>query len=492
MSGKNAAPGESAVASTAAAVGSGLSVLVRAGWRYRRELAPVVVAAGLVWALGRVMPAWVAALVVAGAAGGLAAVPRVRRWFVGWLRCGRTYRQLAAGLAAAKVVTPDGEIPRIRRVRPTPVGEVAELQARPGHFAELVEFRGLELRAALKARAVLVDRDPDRSDRIWVDVVRRDPFAGGGVVPWRDAAAEQLSMWSPIHLGVSDRGVPVELRLAGAHLLVGGATGSGKSSCLSIIAAHAAKSPDAHLLLIDPNSVQLSPWKHRALAFADDSVADAIEVLALVHDEISRRTKLLTSLPGVVRKVDPTVMAEHGLSWWVLLVDELAYHTSVGGNSKTQAEFSMLARDIVARGRAMGITAVMGTQRPTQDVVPRALADLFPLRCAFKVNNASNSDVILGDGWVKRGWNAAEIDHATPGVGILLADGGKPQRFKAAWVDDTAIAELAVSTIPLRPAPPTAPGAADAGTGSDEKPAPPPASGSSRAAAGGDQPRSAR
>src|SRR5690606_15025397 len=111
-----------------------------------------------------------------------------------------------------------------------------------------------------------------------------------------------------IHLGVSDRGVPVELALTGAHLLVGGATGSGKSSCLSIVAAHAAKSPDAHLLLIDPSSVQLSPWKHRALAFADDSVADAIEVLALVHEESARRTRLLAGLPGVVSTVDSTVM----------------------------------------------------------------------------------------------------------------------------------------------------------------------------------------
>jgi S-DNA-T family DNA segregation ATPase FtsK/SpoIIIE len=234
-------------------------------------------------------------------------------------------------------------------------------------------------------------------------------------------------------------------------VLEAGATGSGKSSGVQVAVAHAAKDPTAQLLLLDPNRVQLGPWKHRALAFVDDSVIDAVDLLRLVQEEISRRTELLEALPGVVRKVSPQVLADAGLHLWLVVVDELAYYTSVAGNQKTQADFSGLLRDILARARAVGIIVIAATQRPTQDVVPRAVADLFPVRIAFRVNNPANSDVILGDGMAKRGFNAAEIPLETPGVGLLLAEGSKPKRFRNCWLSDDAIADLAVATVQCRP-----------------------------------------
>jgi S-DNA-T family DNA segregation ATPase FtsK/SpoIIIE len=93
----------------------------------------------------------------------------------------------------------------------------------------------------------------------------------------------------------------------------------------------------------------------------------------------------------------------------------------------------------------------MATQRPTSDVVPTSLRDLFSLRCAFRTTTTTSSDVILGDSWARRGFSATDIDITARGVGWLLAEGREPVRMKAAWIGDDSIAELSVTTIRHRP-----------------------------------------
>jgi S-DNA-T family DNA segregation ATPase FtsK/SpoIIIE len=288
------------------------------------------------------------------------------------------------------------------------------------------------------------------------DVVRRDPLATREDVPWADMHTDVLSMWDPINLGVDENGEPVRLSLVERGLLGAGEPGSGKSSLGTVILAHAAKSPDAHLVLIDPNRVQFSPWRDRALAFAADDPVDALAVLDLVRDEVSRRLALLESLPGVVRKVSRQVAREHQLPLWILAIDELAFHTSVVGSSAQRNMFNTLCRDIVARSRAAGIIPVFFTQRPTSDVVPTSLRDLFSVRCAFRTTTKASSDVVLGEGWARQGYSATDIDITARGVGWLLAEGQQPKRFRGAWLPDNAIAGLARTTVGNRPAlPPT-------------------------------------
>ena len=129
-------------------------------------------------------------------------------------------------------------------------------------------------------------------------------------------------------------------------------------------------SPDAHLLLIDPNEVQLSPWRDRAIAYAADDPVEALDALELVRAEIRRRLGVLRTLPGVVRKVDRSVAVEHGFPLWVLVIDELAFHTSV-----------------------------VGTAGQT----------------------TTSSDVILGDSWARQGFSASYIGITARGVGWLLS-----------------------------------------------------------------------
>ena len=143
--------------------------------------------------------------------------------------------------------------------------------------------------------------------------------------------------------------------------------------------------------------------------------------------------------------------ADHRLPLWVLIIDELAFHTSVVGTPGQRAAFNTSARDIVARCRAAGIIPAMATQRPTSDVVPTSLRDLFSLRCAFRTTTTTSSDVILGDAWARRGYSASDIDITARGVGWLLAEGLQPQRIKAAWLADTTIADLSITTVRHKP-----------------------------------------
>jgi len=437
-----------------------LGAFVRVAWPYRRELAILTVLGSAWYALILLLPAWWAlAASVAALAGSLAASP-VRMRVVGWLRGARTRRLVLAGFAETRSANPSGKLPRIAKVTSTVVGERLHLVVRPGQSAELLDARVEELRAAARCREVRLTRDPHRSHRVLLDVVRRDPLSATADVAWSGQHTDVLSMWDPVHLGIDENGEPVHLSLVERSLLVGGEPGSGKSSLLNVVVSHASMCPDAHIVLIDPNEVQFGPWRDRALAYASDSSDDALAVLELVRSEIRRRLALLKTLPGVVRKVTSTIAAEYALPLWVLVVDELAFHTSVVGTSAQRNAFNTAARDIVSRCRAAGIVPLMATQRPTSDVVPTSLRDLFSLRCAFRTTTNTSSDVILGDGWARQGYTATDIDLTARGVGWLLAEAQQPQRMKAAWISDDTIAGLSITTIRHRPpAPPGYPGA---------------------------------
>ncbi|MDQ6839710.1 MAG: hypothetical protein M3137_15630 [Actinomycetota bacterium] len=145
------------------------------------------------------------------------------------------------------------------------------------------------------------------------------------------------------------------------------------------------------------------------------------------------------------RKVSPG----DGLGLQIVACDELALFTAAG-ERKQRERVSDLLRDLVARGRAAGIVVIAATQKPSSDVVPTSLRDLFGYRWAMRCATREASDTILGSGWSTNGYSAAEIDPATRGVGYLLHEGGFPVRMRAAYLDDETLAHLADRATRLR------------------------------------------
>ncbi len=253
-----------------------------------------------------------------------------------------------------------------------------------------------------------------------------------------------LSIWQPVHLGVDETGRPVTVELAERHLLIGGEPGAGKSVALNLIVAHAALSADCRIVLVDGKRVELGAWRACAERFVGPSIGQAIDTLRALLAEMDDRYELL--LDTGRRKIT----RGDGLAPVLVVFDELAYFSATVGDRKQQGEFVTLVRDLVARGRAAGMIVVAATQRPSADIVPTSLRDLFGFRWAFRCSTSSSSDVILGHGWAGEGYTAADIDPTARGVGWLIAEGGVPRRMKSAYLSDDQVLALAELAAQLR------------------------------------------
>jgi S-DNA-T family DNA segregation ATPase FtsK/SpoIIIE len=220
-------------------------------------------------------------------------------------------------------------------------------------------------------------------------------------------------------------------------MLIGGEPGGGKSVALQLIVAHGALSADCRLILVDGKRVELGLWRDCAERFIGPSIDDAIDTMHWLQGQIDERTEWL--LDCKMRKITPA------LDWPVYLVpiDEVAYYSATVGTPAQQKEFNACNRDIVARGRAPGIIPVEATQRPSADIIPTSLRDLFGYRWAFRCSTEASSDTILGHGWANAGYSATEIDPQARGVSWLRAEDGIPRRVKAAYLTDEEIIHLA-------------------------------------------------
>jgi S-DNA-T family DNA segregation ATPase FtsK/SpoIIIE len=253
-----------------------------------------------------------------------------------------------------------------------------------------------------------------------------------------------LSIWNPIHLGTDETGQHVLVNLAERNMLIGGEPGAGKSVALQLIVAHAALASDCRLVLVDGKRVELGLWADCAERFVGPSIDDAIETMRWLQHLIDDRTDQLLAMKQ--RKVT------RDLGWpvYLMALDEIAYYSATVGTGPQQKEFSALNRDIVARGRAPGIIPVEATQRPSADIIPTSLRDLFGYRWAFRCSTEASSDTILGHGWADKGYSATEIDPQSRGVSWLRAEDGIPRRIKAAFLTDEQIIYLAAHAATAR------------------------------------------
>jgi S-DNA-T family DNA segregation ATPase FtsK/SpoIIIE len=253
-----------------------------------------------------------------------------------------------------------------------------------------------------------------------------------------------LSIWQPVQLGIDERGAPVRVGLGERNLLAAGEPGAGKSVGLNLIVAHAALSLNCRLILIDGKQVELGLWRSCADAFIGPSITEAIDLLKQLQKVMDTRYGEL--LDTGRRKITPAC----GHPVVLVVFDELAYFSATVGEAKQQKEFIGLVRDLVARGRAAGVIVVAATQRPSADIIPTSLRDLFGYRWAFRCTTDASSDVILGHGWANQGYSAAQIDPTTRGVGWLIAEGSAPRQIKAAYLSDDQAARIAQHALWLR------------------------------------------
>jgi S-DNA-T family DNA segregation ATPase FtsK/SpoIIIE len=211
-----------------------------------------------------------------------------------------------------------------------------------------------------------------------------------------------LEIDSPLALalgeGVSGRAAAVDLALM-PHLLIAGATGSGKSVCINAVICCLLMNntpEDLNLLLIDPKMVELVGYNdipHLVSPVVID-VEQVVGALAWVTRQMDQRYKLfhaagVRNLDQYNRQINKR-KGEAVLPALVVVIDELA-------------DLMMVAPDEVERylcrvaqmGRATGIHLVVATQRPSVDVVTGLIKANFPARVSFAVTSQIDSRVIL-------------------------------------------------------------------------------------------------
>jgi S-DNA-T family DNA segregation ATPase FtsK/SpoIIIE len=259
------------------------------------------------------------------------------------------------------------------------------------------------------------------------------PALTAGGVP----VGPMLSMFDPIYVGINEFGLPHYTRVIYKNLLAAGEPGGGKSGLLNTLAAHAALSARSRTVLFDAKQVELGMWDDIADEFVGPDINRAIITLLRLQKVMDNRYAWLRAHRR--RKIEPG----DGLTVITSIFDEIAVYATVLGTEQEQRQFVSLLRDLVARGRAAAMPVIAATQRPSVDIIPKSLRDLFGYRAAFRCTSTGSSDIILGDGWSGAGYSATDISPVNPGEALLIAEGGIPQRIKAAYLSDTDITALA-------------------------------------------------
>jgi len=367
--------------------------------------------------------------------------PDLRRRYEAGARSRSLARPLETSMWLCGIVGRDGRIPKVVGVTEIPVGRRFRLELPVGLHFEAMEARAPELAAALDARSVNV-RAIKESAR-FVELIARTAEAFPEFVRSDLMDRQRSDLWQPLVIGTNESGEVVSLALPEHNLLLGGEPGSGKSVVLSVLVANAALDPSVSISLLDGKQVELAAWRGVAEHLVGPDQEAAIEVLEALVETMSERYEIL--LRERRRKIAP----DGGFGLHLVVIDELAFYLR-GGAKPLRDRFGELLRDLVSRGRAAGIIVVAATQKPSHEIVPTWIRDLFAYRLAMRCSSSDASDTILGAGWAKRECSAASIDPAQRGVGYLLAEGGVPLLVKTPYLDDAEIARIALKAEELR------------------------------------------
>jgi DNA segregation ATPase FtsK/SpoIIIE-like protein len=365
--------------------------------------------------------------------------PALRQWAARILKERALRRWFARVLIACEVINHHGLIPRVEAIEEVPAGQRLRVRVPPGLTAESLEEAAEMLAATMGVREVRVLRDVANASLAHLSIVRTDALA----VPAPPWPVPTGTLWEPLALGVDEDGKPVSIGLPERNVLLGGEPGAGKSVVLSLFIAAAALDPTVRLTLLDGKQVELAPWSGCAERFVGPDMADAIAVLKELCAEMDRRYSVL--LAAGLRKIE--AHGKFGLH--VVAIDELAFYMR-SGTKEERTDLSEALRDLISRGRAAGMIVVAATQKPSNDVVPTFVRDLFSFRMALRCTTPEASDTILGQGWAKEGYSASTLDPTVRGVGFLLAEGAVPVKIRSHYLDDKAVAALATTAARRR------------------------------------------
>lgn len=306
-----------------------------------------------------------------------------------------------------------------------------------------------DIARALKVESVLIQPIAGTSS-LGIQVPRPDPYLINLIdeAPQRGLTSHAL----PIALGVTPSGEWIKVDLAAMpHLLMAGATGSGKSVGIHALinSLISARTPtDVRLILVDPKMLELSAYNqlpHLAAPVITEPTV-ACQTLKWAVSEMERRYRMMQDME--VRHMKDFNLAWQGLSpaakarwletypatdvlpYLVIIIDELADLMLIAPK-----DVESLIQRLSQKARASGIHLVLATQRPSVDVITGVIKANFPARIAYQVVSKHDSRTILDQIGAER----------LLGKGDMLYQDPKrlrPMRLQGAYVGEEQIKTL--------------------------------------------------
>jgi DNA segregation ATPase FtsK/SpoIIIE, S-DNA-T family len=323
---------------------------------------------------------------------------------------------------------------RIVQVSPGPVITSYEFEPATGVKISQVVNLGDDLALSLKSASVrIVGPIPGRGT-VAIEV----PNSEAATVYLREifvsAEFAESKGRLPLALGKDVNGTPVVSDLtAMPHLLVAGATGSGKSVGLnSMICSilYKASPADVRFLLIDPKRLELSVYEgipHLLAPVVTDAKEAAARLRWIVGKMDERYRTLQLKQVRNIEGYNKVVGTEEKLPYWVVVVDELADLMMV---SAGEVQTSLVRLAQIAR--AVGIHLIIATQRPSVDVVTGLIKANFPTRIAFQVASKVDSRTVLDGNGAEQLLGRGDMIFVPPGA-------NKQTRVHGAWVADDEV-----------------------------------------------------
>ncbi|MDR2391295.1 MAG: DNA translocase FtsK [Planctomycetota bacterium] len=244
----------------------------------------------------------------------------------------------------------------------------------------------------------------------------------------------------PVCLGkdVSGRALVADLARM-PHLLIAGATGSGKSVCINsiIMSVMMCCRPDeTQLIMVDPKVVELSRFKDipHLMSPVITDMKRAVAVLEWICQKMDERYEQMSQVSvnniakfnalgedGIRTRLDAFASLEEieafpkRLPYMVVIIDELADLMMVAGK-----EVELHITRLAAKSRAVGIHLILATQRPSVDVITGLIKANMPCRIAFQVASRVDSRTILDQNGAESLLGQGDMLYLPPGVGKLI------------------------------------------------------------------------
>ncbi|MBQ2719171.1 MAG: DNA translocase FtsK [Clostridia bacterium] len=237
-----------------------------------------------------------------------------------------------------------------------------------------------------------------------------------------------------VAVGCDVTGNPVFFDIAKApHMLIAGATGMGKSVCINsvlISLLYKASPEDVRMILFDPKKVEFNVYAkipHLLVPVVTDPTK-AAGALNWAVNEMERRYDMIEAAGVRDIKGYNAYCLEHGIPTLpkiVIVIDEL---NDLMMSARKMVEASICR--IAQKARAAGIHLLIGTQRPSVNVITGDIKVNIPARIAFRVNQLVDSRTIL---------DMTGAERLLPHGDMLFSPAGTPQRVQGAFVEDDEV-----------------------------------------------------